>query len=130
MNPNHFTYKIKGKPIGFKFGLGFLSRLLEGSGIHASKIGDAIEENPFKVLPVMMYEAHKYNEERAKREFNLTVDDIIDWIDEDGGFNGGLLPSFVEAWKNSMGKDVPDARPEDIETAKKKEMKMTKITSN
>lgn len=107
MNPNFVQLEINGEPKGFKFGLGFLGRFLEATGIKVDEMGEAIESNPFKTLPIMVYESHRYNEERAKREFTLTLDDIIDWIDEDGGFNGKFITAFLNAWSLSMNKDVP-----------------------
>lgn len=111
MNPNRIELEINGERIGFKFGLGFLGRFLEETGITVDKMSDAIEGNPFKILPAMMHIAYSYNEIRAKREPVYTEEDFIDFIDDSGGFNGSLLPEFLKGWQMSMTKDVPKTQP-------------------
>jgi len=115
MNPNKISIKINDQEIGFKFGMGYLGRMIKTLGRPVDEFGEAIEENPFLVIPEMMFQAYKYNQEREKLPVEFEVGDFIDWIDQDGGFNGHIMQTFLKGWRASINKDVPK-----VNEAKKK----------
>jgi hypothetical protein len=91
----------------FHFGMGFLGELLSGLDLDISEMMAEVSKNPFKMIPIIMHGAAKYGAERKGKEFDYTVYDFIDFIDADGGITAKSVEKFLEAFTNSMTKDVP-----------------------
>ena len=91
----------------FWFGLGFFSNLRDNHGIGMEDIQKGLIENSFKLVPILMLEAAKYSAFRRKVSFKRTVFDFIDAIDDDGGISAPAYLEFIEAFTNSMTRDVP-----------------------
>lgn len=109
--------KIGNAQFEFHFGLGFFGDLKENQGVGIEQVQKELQENAFKLVPILMLEAAKYSAKRQGKEFNKTVYDFIDALDDDGGITSGAFIEFMEALTSSMTKDVPeDKKPQ----AKKK----------
>ena len=101
----------------FWFGLGFFSNLKDNHGLGIEDVQKGLSENSSKLVPILMLEAAKYSAFRRKVSFKRTVFDFIDVIDDDGGIVSPAYLEFIEAFSNSMTKDVPE------ETKKKEKPK-------
>lgn len=129
MNPNYTKLELGGKNRGFKFGLSFLSNVLDHLDISIADLGEAMQKNPFKVLPVMIFEAHKSNELKARREIDFVLEDVYDWIDDAGGVAGQPVKEFIAAWTLSMNKDVPILEDSDEPSSDEPKKKLTGQTT-
>jgi hypothetical protein len=99
--------KLGNTQFDFHFGLGFMGKLLEASDLGIDELMAQIGTNPFKVVPIIMHSSASYAAQRADKEFNLTVNDFIDILDDDGGIASAGVLKFLEAFTSSMTKDVP-----------------------
>jgi hypothetical protein len=104
----------------FHFGIGFLNELIDGTGKGLEIIGNEVVNNPASMVPKMMFYSLAYSYKRSQKEIDFTIDDIFDWIDENGGMNNGFFNDFLVAFQESMYKDVP------VDNSKKKVTKTAK----
>jgi len=98
----------------FHFGIGFLNELLDGTGMKLEDLGlqpDAV------LIPKLMFYSLLYSHNRSQKEFTLSMYDVNDLIDENGGIGGKFWNEFKIAFNNSMYKDVP------VQEVKKKVIK-------
>lgn len=118
MNPNLTEIEIAGESYGFRFGMAFIRRMSPIVGTDGNltktveKLGEVLKEDLYGNAFKMMSESHSlYLERGASIGHKMTPEEFEDLIDEDGGFQSGAVLKFVEAWTNSMNKDVPDEKP-------------------
>jgi hypothetical protein len=104
----------------FRLGLGFLNLLIEGTGKDLITLGNEVQTNAPVIVPQMMYYALAYAHKRANTELELSIDDVYDLIDENGGVSGAFWNDFLIAFAKSMNQDVP------VDESKKKEVKTKK----
>lgn len=109
---------IQGKKIGFNFGLGFLGQFIEKSGIAFTELDTELEKNPFKVIPSLMYHSASYNSKRKGEDEPFTEYELIDIIDTLGGFDSNEVSQFLNAFTESMTKDVPKSEGDKISKKK------------
>lgn len=121
INRNKFKADFGGKERTFWLGMGFLAMFLKSSKIELTKIQEAISENPFKVLPEMIYYSLKYGYDRvdAKPEFNIF--NVTEWIDERGGVESDIIQLFMEKFSESMGINSDEVNKEAQKIVKKVE---------
>ena len=91
----------------FHFGLGFFGDLKDNQGIGIEEIQVRLSENPFKLVPVLMLEAAKYSAKRRGKKVDYTEFTFVDAIDDDGGVSSEAFLEFLNAFTDSMSKDVP-----------------------
>ena len=103
---NYIELEIQEKKRGFKLGLGFLGELLEVMDIDVSELQTKLGKNPFKIIPLMMFNAYKYDCERKGNTMELSQNDFIDYV-EDKGFESSEIMGFINTFTKSMVKDVP-----------------------
>ena len=103
--------RLGGKERTFWFGLGFLGSYLANSNIKLSEIDQAIESNPFRAIPEMMFQSLKYGYDRVGASVDFSLYDVAEWIDENGGVSGDLVQTFLKAFGESM-KTSPSANPQ------------------
>lgn len=104
---NKITLKLGGKDREFHFGIGFIGLFLEKSGIQMAEIDQRIKENPFKLIPEMMYYSTLFADQRAGNEVDYDAYSVAEWIDDGGGINGKEVIEFTTAFFQSLVKDVP-----------------------
>ena len=109
--------KITLLDIDFHFGLGFLSSLIEGTGLAITDLGS---QDDTVLIPKLMFYARKYACDREGKEISFAIHDIYDLIDENGGFGGEFWNAFTKGFSDSMYKNVP------VEEDKKKVTKAKK----
>ncbi len=106
------------KELEFSLSIGFLGEILENWNVSVSEIDKKISDNPFKWFPIFLYESAKYSAEYNKREFDSTLYDYIDLIEQDGGVDSKNLVTFYKALMKSLTNHVPVEK--DIKESKKK----------
>jgi len=111
MNKKEIELKINDIVLKCSFGLGFLGELLENLDLSVFDIGEKLDKNPFKWIPVLMYESAKYTNE----DLDLTKDELINLLDSEDG--GKAMSEFLGAFVNSLSKDVP--KQENVKNTKK-----------
>jgi hypothetical protein len=104
---NKITLNLGGKDREFHFGIGFIGLFLEKSGIQMAEIDTKIKENPFKLIPEMMYYSTLFADKRNNKEVDYDAYDMAEWIDEADGINGKEVIEFTTAFFQSLVKDVP-----------------------
>ena len=116
-----FELTVNGKPISFHIGLGFLGEYQYKNDITIDEVISRVSTNPWKFIPDMMYESAKYRAKRDNKELDFNVNDLLDDIDDDGGFNCKGFRKFLELFIASLSDNVPQEE-EDVneEDAKKK----------
>ena len=95
----------------FHFGIGFLSELIEGTGLKLEELGTQYD---IVLIPKIMYFSHLYAIKRQGIEIDFEMENLHDFIDDNGGVGGKFWIDFKIAFNESMFKDVP------VDTSKKK----------
>jgi len=95
------------REVDFSLGIGFLGELLENYGVSVDDIDKKIKDNPFKWFPIFLYESAKFYAESEGDEFNYTLFDYIDMVEDDGGINSRNLIKFYEGLLKSLTDNVP-----------------------
>ena len=113
------TLNLGGKDREFHFGIGFIGLFLESTGIQMAEIDAKIKENPFKLIPEMMYYSTLFADKRANKEVDYDAYDMAEWIDSAGGINGKEVIDFTTAFFQSLTKDVPSQSIDKKKVSKK-----------
>ncbi len=112
---------IGNKKLNCSLGLGFLGELLDATDMGIEEIGEKMQKNPFKLIPLMIYNSAKYAAELDGKEFDMTLRDVVQLLDANGGLGNKEVVRFIQKWTESMTKDVPDEEAvEDSKDVKKK----------
>ena len=101
------TLKIGDKELLCSLGLGFLGELLDSTGLSIDEVVEKLNKNPFKTVPLLIYHSAKYGAESKELTFTMSLSDIIDLIDDNGGLANPEVTRFLQTWTKSMTKDVP-----------------------
>jgi len=104
---NKINLTINKRKLTCSFGLGFLGELIGNLGVPMNDLERELSSNPFKYVPILIFTSAKYTLMRKGEEADFTALEIADDIDEDGGLNGDKVISFMQAFYNSLSKDVP-----------------------
>ena len=100
--------KIDGKDYVFTFGLGYLGELLEFTGFPLDELYSKILKNPYKWLPIAMFESAKFSKELEGEEIDFTANSILEGLSkENGAINCDQSFKFMRAFNESMIKNVP-----------------------
>jgi len=98
---NSIELKLKDKVLKCSFGLGFLGECLENLDLSVFEIGEKLDKNPFKWIPILMFESIKYADENVE----LTKNELVDLLDNAEGQK--VMSEFLNAFVKSLNKDVP-----------------------
>lgn len=115
-----FELTVNGKTISFHIGLGFLGEYQYKNDISIDEVIVRIQTNPWKFIPEMMYESAVYRAKRDNKKLGFNQNDLLDWIDDDGGFNCEGFRKFLEYFVASISDNVPSEDVEEKDNAKKK----------
>ena len=99
---NRIEITLGGETRALHFGMGFVGRLLEGTGKDLAEIGEALSKNPYKWAPEIIWRAMDYAALRDKKDFDFTVLDVADWIDEAGGITSDVIEQSMKAFNDSL----------------------------
>jgi len=97
--------ELNNKEYTFPFGLGFLGDCLENLGLNVFEIGKKLDDNPFKWIPMLMLESHKYNCYLNGVDVEFDFKQLIEMLDNEEGKK--KMNNFLIAFINSLNKDVP-----------------------
>lgn len=104
---NNIKLIIHEKEIEFIFGLGFVGDALETLDLSIDEVVKKLDKNPFLMIPTLMYISAKSSKEEKGEEIDFTPKELINWIDESGGLNQDSIVNFLNAFKDSLIKNVP-----------------------
>lgn len=117
---NSIKLTINKREIEFHFGLYFLGELLDELDLSFDEINIRLNKNPFKFVPRLMYLSAKYAYTRKGEAIDFNEFKLVDWLEEDGGFTNPNIENFLNAFTNSLSKDVPkEADEKNVDTKKK-----------
>lgn len=116
---NIIKLKYKEKEITFSLGLYFVGEIQFVYDMDIEKVVNSLDKNPLKFLPEFMYYSAKTHKELNGEAFEMTKGQMISLISEDGGINSKNSIAFLEAFNNSLIKNVPET-DEKIEENEKK----------
>lgn len=90
------------KTLTAKLGIGFIGNYLKSSGQKLEEMFEEFQKNPLYVAPNLMYHA------LLKGGNELTLEEVEDLIDDDGGVTSLQLQKFINAFAASLTTDLPD----------------------
>lgn len=99
--------KVELLGLEFHFGIGFLTELIENTGLDLVEIGQKMESGDVSIYPKLMYYSRLYSVQRKRQQPDFDMFDINDLIDENGGVLGQFVADFSKAFLQSLQKDVP-----------------------
>lgn len=98
----------------------FLGDFLEEVDMSLEEVGDKMQKNPFRLLPKMIYISARSEADMNGEDFDLTLRDVVDLMEKDGGIASKQVVKFINAWTSSLTKGVPKSRAEEGDGEKKK----------
>lgn len=123
---NYIELDLGGKKRGAKLGIGYLrfatnekKITLDDFFVSFKKMAEDTSPEAIYMIIDLIYLSLIYNCKRKKEDPNFDIDDVFDWIDEDGGFKSKVYNDFINALMTSFGTDVGKNQPEEKEPAKK-----------
>ena len=114
------TLKFAKKELKCSLGLMFLGHFLDEVDLSLEEVGAKMGKNPFGLLPKMIYISAKTEAEMNGEDFDLTLRDIVDMIEKDGGIASNEVTKFINKWTSSLTNGVPESPAEEGDGKKKK----------
>ena len=96
---------INKNKLTFPFGLGYLGECMENLDLSVQEIGAKLDKNPFKWIPVLMHESHKYQCELDDVKLKFSLKELVKFLDNDKG--NVMMNKFLIAFIKSLTKDIP-----------------------
>lgn len=110
---NYVKLKLNEKEWGAKLGLGLLRYLDVEVGIKIEEVDSMLQGARSLIgVPNLIYHAIKLNCRKSKETFNYTEEDVVDWIDDDGGVNSPAMSEFVQALTESLSTNLEKKTPQ------------------
>lgn len=113
------TLKIGGKEIRCSLGLAFLGELLDELDMSIDDVGEKVQKNPFRMIPVMITTSHKVASELDGIDPIINLKEVVALLEEHGGIANTEVVRFLEVWTESMTKGVPKSESKSTEPKKK-----------
>ena len=112
--------ELNGKDYNLPYGLGFIGECLENLELNVFEIGQKLDDNVFKWVPMLIFESHKYQCYLDDVEPDFTYKQLLVWLDDD---EKGMekIGKFLAAFVKSLTKDVPKEPNKKIKKAVKNE---------
>ena len=98
----------------------FLGDFLEEVDLSLEEVGEKMQKNPFRLLPKMIYISARSEAEILSKEFDLTLKDVVEMIESDGGIASPEVTRFINEWTKSLTNGVPQSPAEEGDGKKKK----------
>lgn len=99
---------FSGREIEFIFGTIFMGEVVEVLDADVSEIHAKMKKNPFKVIPTLMYYSAYFAAESKGQALDLSKNELIALIDNDGGLFSDNARRFIEAFTKSIVTNLPD----------------------
>jgi len=116
MNRKEIKLELNGNDYVLPFGLGFLGECLENLGLNVQQIGQKLDDNPFKWIPTLMYESHKYKCLLDDEEVQFTYRELVNFLDDEEG--KVKMNKYLIAFVDSLRKDVPKENSKGVKKKK------------
>ena len=84
-----------------------------------SELSTELTENPFRTIPTAMYTAAEAAASRKGQKLDFDQAQFTDWLEESGGLATDTVDDFLNAFMDSLLKNVP-AEKADPNSPKKK----------
>lgn len=107
---------IDEKELEFYCGLGFLGDLLENRKLSVDEIGEKLSTNPFKYVPMFMYESALHGCKRNDTDLGFSLYEFMDMIERDGGFNNKGIAKYIDLLTKTLSPKLPSDEFEDVES--------------
>lgn len=121
---NYVETTIGGKKRGFEFGLHCLGELLEFLDTDMQGLGNMLNKNPFRAVPVILYFGHSSYLKIEGKPVDFELSDVSQWVsDLPKGLIDPTIDTILNVYLDSLYKHVPglkDAQKEIQKNAKKK----------
>jgi len=114
------TLKFGKDELKCSLGLMFLGEFLDDVDMSLEEVGDKMTKNPFRLLPKMIHISARTEAEIKGDDFDLTLKDVVDLIEKDGGIASPQVTKFINTWTKSLTNGVPESSAEEGEGEKKK----------
>jgi hypothetical protein len=95
---NHTILTFEGKEFKAKFGLAVIGNTVKHLELELQEFFQLFAKNLPLVAAPLMYNSLK----KGTADFNYTIDQVEDMIDEDGGLTSPQLVKFIEAFTASI----------------------------
>jgi hypothetical protein len=105
--------KFGKQELSCSLGLMFLGDFLDDVDLSLEEVGEKMQKNPFRLLPKMIYISAKSEADINGDDFDLTLGDVIDMIEKDGGIASPQVVKFINKWTASLSGGVPTSEAEE-----------------
>lgn len=111
---NQIILKLGGKEYNAKLGTRFLQKATEGEGLTLEQLLNDFSSgiNAIFLVPKLMYYAISFSAELKGEQSPLTMDEVFDLLDEDGGAGSDVSISFINALTNSLNVNQGKQKPQ------------------
>ncbi len=105
---NFIEIEIGGKVRAFRFGLKAIGDMQHDLGLSLIQLGRELIDNPFRVVPSILYHGHKYETQRRKQQVDFTSDDFSEWLEDfDGTYAHPKINDVLQVFVDSTAKYIP-----------------------
>lgn len=101
---NYINLTLGGKERGAKVGLQFLGELQRGENLSTEEILNLFTTPQIDVLPKYLYYSLVTNCNIKREEVDFTMQDVYDWVDEDGASVGSEIIKYQGVLMESIRK--------------------------
>lgn len=101
----YYDVKVKGKAYPCNYGMAALSEFLDAEGLKLSDLSTFGQDMALSTALRLVYIGLKDGARKAKKEFNLSFEDVCDLVDDDQE----LITRCMEVFVKSMPQAKPDA---------------------
>ena len=98
----------------------FLGNFLDEVNSSLQEVGEKMQRNPFMILPKMIYISARSEADISGEDFDLTLKDVVELIESDGGIASPEVTRFINEWTKSLTNGVPESPAEEGKGEKKK----------
>jgi len=95
---NHTILTFEGKEYKAKFGLSVIGNTIKDLGVDMMEFFDLYQKNAPLVSPVLIFNSLK----KGNPDEDLTLEQVEDFLDNDGGLNSPQFIKFNIAFGNSL----------------------------
>jgi hypothetical protein len=95
---NHTILTFEGKEYKAKFGLSVLGNTIKDLGVDMIEFLELSKTNVPLITPVLIFNSLK----KGNPDENLTLEQVEDFLDNDGGLNSPQFIKFFDAFGRSM----------------------------
>ena len=102
VSKKNFKAEFGGKERTFWLGMGFLGMFLKETKTTVETLDKALSDNPFEMIPAMVYCSLMYGYKRAKADLDFTKFEVVEWLDDAGGVSGDFVINFLDEFGEAM----------------------------